>query len=222
MGSQQTGLNEGKVNDAIRQVTESQNHVMSELTKGFNDILKGMSDNWGTKDGVTWVTSSCVPALQDMGKQVAETLAKIGEVIQKVATAQASDTGNSMSINSAGTPALGGMNNNMKEKLSNGYVGIYEEFKADVDKYEAQCIEKVNTALAELQSKVIAKTDIAFNLVGQADKVSADCTIYINQVKNIINNGLTSLNADISAQVAKADTFVRDIQNAGLRGATGS
>ena len=110
----------------------------------------------------------------------------------------------------------------MKDKLDNGYVGIYEELKDDLLTKEGELITNFKEAMGKLQSQVVGACDTAFNLTGAADKVSSECTMYINKAMFVITNGLNSLNLDILQEVSKADTYVRDIQNAGLRGAVGS
>ncbi len=220
MGSSQTGLNPDKVNGALRVAARESNAVMDKIQQGFDNLLKGLKENWGTQDGKVWVEGECCSAIDKMTKQVSETLSKIAEVINKVALAQIGDTKNTQSVD--GPTATKVVNNkiDMNDKLSNGYIGVFDELKGDLAKDEADLIAKFQEAMGKLQSNVIAETDKAFNLVGQADKVSAECTIYINQAMNVIKKGLDNLNNDITTQVAKADTYVKDIQNAGLRGAT--
>lgn len=221
MGSQQTGLNPDKVNDALKTAKNQGDKVMDAVHNGFDAMLKSLKDNWGTQDGKVWVEGECLTAIKKMEDEIADTLTKIGDVINKVALAQLSDTKNSQKVN--GNQAIKKVNTKitMKDKLDNGYVGVYEELKGDLTTKEGELITNVDQAIAGLQTAVIGKTDIAFNLVGAADKVSAQCTTYIQRVQNIVKTGLTSLNNDISTQVGKADTYVRDIQNAGLRGALG-
>ena len=157
-----------------------------------------------------------------MTVKVSETLSKIALTINKVALAQLGDTKNTQTVDGPQETKTVTNAITMNDTLSNGYVGIYEELKGDLETKEGELIEKFDAAMGKLQTNVVSKTDDAFNLVGAADKVSAECTMYINEAKFVIKNGLDALNKDITTQVAKADTYVRDIQNAGLRGAVGS
>jgi len=219
MGSAQTGLNPDKVNSAIDTAKNSSNEVMTALENGFKDVFKSLKENWGTQDGKVWVEGDCTTAVNNISDKVAETLTKIGEVISAVGNAQLTDTTNTQKVKAAGAVDKKHVKGELNDKLNNGYVGVYDELTSDLTAKEEALITSVDAALAALQTKVIAATDVAFNLTGAADKVSAECTIYINRVKNIIDSGLKSLNSDISANVAKAESFVKDIQNAGLRGA---
>lgn len=223
MGSQQTGLNPSNVNSALSTAKKQSDNVMDELRTGFNNLLDNLAENWGTKDGKTWVEGECTTEINNMLTKVSDTLSKIASVINQVAVAQLGDTSNTQEINAAqATKTVKAQTKNMKDHLGNGYVGIYEELKGDLQTKEGELITSFKEAMGKLQSQVIEKCDVAFNLVGASDKVSSECTMYINKAMFVITSGLNSLNADITAEVSSADTYVRDIQNAGLRGAVGS
>ena len=224
MGSAQTGFNEAKINTAIGVVQEEQNNVMKVLTDGLNAIEKEMQDNWGTEKAVSWVSGEYLTAVTKLGTDVAETLAKIGTVIQQVGEAQASDTGNSVTINSAGTPTLGDITTTMYNALDSGkgYVGIYKELKPNVDAKGTELITNIKSALSKLQSRIVGELDKAFNKEGAADNVSAHATIYINKVIDIVTKGVDSLKTQLDEQIAGVETFEHSIQDAGLRGAQGS
>ena len=222
MGSNQTGLKPEEVNSAIDQALNSGNDVMNALEAGFKGILESLKSNWGTQDGKTWVEGPCCTEMDSIATKVAENLSKIGEVISAVGNAQIKDTSNAQACKAAspvGTKKVTGFQ--MNDKLSNGYIGVYSELLEDLKTKEDECLTKVDEKIGELQTRVIAKTDVAFNKVGAADKVSAECTIYINRVKTTISQGLTSLNTAITTNTSKADEFVKSIQDAGLRGANG-
>ena len=224
MGSAQTGYNEAKINAAIGVVQAEQNNVMTVLTNSINAIQKEMKDNWGTQKAVDWVAGDYKTAVTKLGADVAETLAKIGQVIQQVAAAQAADTGNTVSIDSAGTPTLGDITTDMFNALDSGkgYVGIYKELKPNVEAKGNELVKNVKEALARLQTRIVEELNHAFNKEGEADKVSAHATIYINKVIDIVQKGVDSIKSQLDEQIQGVETFEHSIQDAGLRGAQGS
>ena len=219
MGSAQTGLNKTEVDGAIGEAERCGAAVVETIKNGFIKMIKSLDENWGTQDGKNWVEGACQTEMNSVIEKAAQNLSKVGQVISAVANAQYQDTQNTQRARSAKDIEKKVVKETIDDHLSNNYVGVYTELQDDLKAKEQELITELDTKLGELQSKVIAKVDVAFNKVGAAGKVSSECTIYINRVKNIVRNGVSKLNGEISTNVAKADEFVKSIQDAGLRGA---
>ena len=217
MADRETGLSEELCNALQDTIENNNNLVMAACTKGFQGVLDKMGENWGTKDGVTWVGSSAIPAMEDMGKQIAKLLKQIGEVTRQTALVQSRDTGNMIQAKSVGLPCLGGLENKNQEVLSNGYVGIFEQLKGDVSSAANTAKSNVSTAIDTLKKEAKAKAGEAFHKTGQADAVATELEAYCEKVKKTVNEGLDSLNKQMNEQVANADSYVKSIQDAGLR-----
>ena len=217
-----TGFNEGKVNDCISTYNSEAKHVMEVLQKEFNAVLKALSSNWGTQEGMTFVTDTFVPNLKKTADETAQTLLQIGKVIKTTGEKQAADTKNAVSINEPQKAELGDLKNEMKEKLDNGYVGVYDTLKTDVASAHAQMVSNLDAALGRLQSNVVDKTNVAFVESGQADQVSAQITTFIQEIQTSIDTHFATLQTDIDTFTADADTYAHNIQQAGLRGSSAS
>ena len=216
-----TGFNETKVNDCIDEYNSQAKNVLKSVQTGFNSVLSALADNWGTQEGVTFVTDKFVPDLKKTGEQVADTILQIGKVIKTTGEQQAADTKNSVSINAPVKPELGELKNNMKDKLNNGFVGVYDDLKSKVASAHGDLVKDLDSALGKMQSQIQSKTDKAFQESGKADQVSAQIITYIQDIKTAIDTAFATLTANIDAFTADADTYAHQIQQAGLRsGAT--
>ena len=191
MGSNETGLNLNMVQSAMSTAEEEANNVQWVIEDGFSGIIGSLRNNWGTKDGKTWVEGECQKAMNEVCKKAASNLSTISEVIGAVANAQFQDTGNEERARSPIATEATELAETINDKLDNGYVGIYEELASDLKTAETNFNTAFSEAVGALQSKVIAKTNEAFHKSGQEDKVSAECTVYINRVRNIVKTGLT-------------------------------
>ena len=217
MGSNQTGLDPSLAGEAISTAVSCSNTVMEAVETGLKGILDSLKENWGTQDGKEWVEGDCTTEMNSISDQVAERLALIGKAIHSTATVDLSQTGNTQSVASPGAINAKHVQGELNDVLSNGFVGIFEELQTDAAAKGEELKTGVDAALGELQTRVIAAVDAAFNKVGQADEVSAKCMEYITQIQNIISKGLESLNTQIASSTKNADTFVKSIQDAGLR-----
>ena len=213
--AKEIGLNEEYVNEVIAEFNADAANVLEELTAKFNDVLKALADNWGTADAVKHVNDNVVPAFQKTGQQVAEMIKQIGATVKTTAERQASDTSNTMSVNMPSVGQLGGLNNLMKDKLDNGYIGVYEDLEKDVakaqEKLEAEVIEK----LEKLKNRLVDKCKVAFKDDGSSVAGAADT--YIAEVKAALQQGFATVKADIDGLTQSATQYARDIQAAGLR-----
>ena len=217
-----TGFNEAKVNDCIAEYNSQAKNVLKSVRDGFNDVLKALADNWGTQEGVTFVTDTFVPDLRKTGEEVAETIQQIGQVIKTTGEQQAADTKNAVSINAPQKPELGELKNNMKDKLGNGFVGVYDDLKSKVASAHANLVKDLDSALGKMQSQIQGKTDKAFQESGKADQVSAQIVTFIQQIKQAIDAAFATLQTNIDTFTADADTYAHQIQQAGLRSGAGS
>lgn len=217
-----TGFNEGSVNDCISTYNSEAKNVMNTLQTEFNKVLKALSSNWGTQEGMTFVTDTFVPNLKKTAEETAETLLQIGKVIKTTGERQAADTKNSVSISEPQKAEMGELKNEMKEKLDNGYVGVYDNLKSDVASAHATMVTNLDSALGRLQSNVVEKTNTAFVESGQADQVSAQITTFIQEIQASIDSHFATLQTDIDTFTADADTYAHNIQQAGLRGSATS
>lgn len=214
--AKEIGLNEEYVNEVIAEFNADAANVLEELTAKFNGVLKALADNWGTNDAVKHVTDNVVPAFQKTGQQVADMIKQIGTTVKTTAEKQAADTNNSMSVNAPSVGQLGALNNVMKEKLDNGYIGVYEDLEKDVataqEKLEKEVIEK----LEKLKNKVVDKCKVAFKDDGSSVANAADG--FIAEVKAALQQGFATVKTDIDGLTQSATQYARDIQAAGLRG----
>lgn len=212
------GLNEDLVNSIISDFNAQSATVLEELTEQFNNVLRSISDNWGTTDGVKHVEEKVVPAFQKTGEQVADTILQIGNTIKATAEKQASDTNNAVSINSPTKAQLGGLVNNMQDKLSNGYIGVYDTLESDVTKAQEKLGNQVLNKLEKLRDKVVDGCKQAFK--DEASTVAKAAETYIQDVRNILDQGFTQVKTDIEALTKDATKYANDIQLAGLREAS--
>ncbi len=210
------GLNEALVNEIMADFNAQSANVLEELTVQFNNVLTSISENWGTKDGVNHVGEKVVPAFQKTGQQVAQTILQIGTTIKNTALKQAADTNNSISVNAPVAAQLGALNNNMKDTLDNGYIGVYDTLEAEVSRAQEKLGNEVISKLEKLQSKVVSGCRDAFK--DEASTVAAATETYVQEVKSILQNGFTQVKTDIDALTKDATQYARDIQAAGLRG----
>lgn len=212
------GLKEETVNAVINTFNTQSATVLEELTKQLNNVLKSISDNWGTTDGVKHVEEKVVPAFQKTGEQVATTILQIGNTIRTTALKQAADTNNTISVNLPTQAQLGALVNNMQDKLPNGYIGVYDTLETDVAKAQEKLGSEVINKLEKLRSKVVDGCRDAFQ--DEASSVAASTETYIQEVKSILNQGFTQVKTDIDALTKDATKYARDIQAAGLRGSS--
>ena len=212
------GLNEELVNSIISDFNAQSASVLDELTEQLNNVLRSISDNWGTTDGVKHVEEKVVPAFQKTGEQVAETILQIGNTIRTTALKQAADTNNSISVNSPTKAQLGGLVNSMQDKLSNGYIGVFDTLESDVAKAQEKLGSQVISKLEKLRNKVVDGCRQAFK--DEASTVAASAETYIQEVKSILDQGFTQVKTDIDALTKDATQYARDIQAAGLRGSS--
>ena len=109
----------------------------------------------------------------------------------------------------------------MKEKLSNGFVGVYDDLKSKVSASHNDLVKELDQALGKMQTQIQGKTDKAFQESGKADQVSAQIVTFIQDIKTAIDSAFATLQTNIDAFTADADTYAHTIQQAGLRsGAT--
>lgn len=211
------GLNEELVNSIISDFNAQSASVLEELTEQFNNVLRSISDNWGTNDGVKHVEGKVVPAFQSTGEKVAEMILQIGNTIKITAEKQAADTNNAVSINSPTKAQLGGLVNNMQDKLSNGFIGVYNTLESDVTKAQEKLGNEVLSKLDKLKAKVVSGCNQAFQDEGTSAVVDA-ADNYIADVKTALNSGFESIKEEIISLTHDATQYSKDIQAAGLRG----
>ena len=221
MGSNQTGLNPQEVNNCISTANSQADIVWHLFTTSLQTIQTTVDQNWGTQKGKEWITGKLTPSLTDMITKAKTNLDAIGKVISAVGKAQLKDTGNSQAVNDSTDLAGFEISANTQDILDNGYVGVYENLVPDIESEVSKSTQSIAAALGELQTQVIAKTDVAFNKVGAADKVSIECRSYIKNIINIMNDGLKSLYTQVKQETSDADTFAKQIQDAGLRQSSG-
>ena len=104
----------------------------------------------------------------------------------------------------------------MQDKLSNGFIGVFDTLEADVSRAQDRLGSEVISKLEKLKNNAVNNCKDAFK--DDASTVSAAADTYILEVKNIINNGFTQVKTDIDALTKDATQYTRDIQAAGLRG----
>ena len=210
------GLNEDYVNKIMADFNSDSANVLDELTTQFNNVLKALSDNWGTTDGKIHVNDKVVTAFSKTGEQVAQAIQEIGKTIKRTAEKQAADTNNAISISEPTLATLGALVSNMQDKLSNGFIGVFDTLEADVSRAQDRLGTEVVSKLEKLKNNAVNNCKAAFK--DDASTVSAAADTYILEVKNIINNGFTQVKTDIDALTKDATQYARDIQAAGLRG----
>lgn len=213
---QYTGFSEDKVNSLMREFNKDSENLLEALTKQYNNVLEKLGENWGTHDSIQYVDENVITGFTQTGQQIAAVVQSIGATIQSVAQLQAADTNNSVSINDATLQQLGNLKNCQKEKLSNGFVGVYTELKSDVASAVANLGTEVKEKLAKLRSNLVANASVAFTDEG-VSKVSEQADTVIGTVQSKIEAQLTKLEEDVNTLTANASQYVKDIQAAGLR-----
>lgn len=213
---QYTGFSEDKVNSLMREFNKDSENLLEALTKQYNKVLDKLGENWGTHDSIQYVDENVITGFTQTGQQIAAVVQSIGATIQSVAQLQAADTNNSVSINDATLQQLGSLKNCQKEKLSNGFVGVYTELKTEVAAAVADLGTEVKEKLAKLRSNLVANASVAFTDEG-VSKVSEQADTVIGTVQSKIEAQLTKLEEDVNTLTANASQYVKDIQAAGLR-----
>lgn len=213
---QYTGFSEDKVNSLMREFNKDSENLLEALTKQYNKVLDKLGENWGTHDSIQYVDENVITGFTQTGQQIAAVVQSIGATIQSVAQLQAADTNNSVSINDATLQQLGNLKNCQKEKLSNGFVGVYTELKTEVAAAVADLGTEVKEKLAKLRSNLVANASVAFTDEG-VSKVSEQADTVIGTVQSKIETQLAKLEEDVNTLTANASQYVKDIQAAGLR-----
>lgn len=216
MGSNYTGFSEDKVNALMSQFNKDSNNLVDELTRQYNEILKKLGENWGTQDSIQYVDDTLIPGFTKTGEQIAQVVQSIGATIKSVAELQAQDTNNSVSIREAALQQLGSISNKQKEKLSNGFVGVYSDLISEVQAAAQNLGAEVKTRLETLKNNLVQNASEAFTDEGTS-KVSSDASSAIETVQSAIASQLEKLQSDVNELTANASTYVKDIQAAGLR-----
>ena len=213
---QYTGFSEDKVNSLMKEFNKDSENLLDELTKQYNKVLDKLGENWGTHDSIQYVDENVITGFTQTGQQIAAVVQSIGATIQSVAQLQAADTNNTVSISDANLQQLGNLKNCQKEKLSNGFVGVYTELKTEVGQAIAHLGTEVKEKLSRLRSNLVANASVAFTDEG-VSKVSEQADTVIGTVQSKIEAQLTKLEEDVNTLTANASQYVKDIQAAGLR-----
>ena len=213
---QYTGFSEDKVNSLMKEFNKDSENLLDELTKQYNKVLDKLGENWGTHDSIQYVDENVITGFTQTGQQIAAVVQSIGATIQSVAQLQAADTNNTVSISDANLQQLGNLKNCQKEKLSNGFVGVYTELKTEVGQAIANLGTEVKEKLSRLRSNLVANASVAFTDEG-VSKVSEQADTVIGTVQSKIEAQLTKLEEDVNTLTANASQYVKDIQAAGLR-----
>ena len=211
-----TGFSEGKVNQLMSKFNSDSENLLDELTKQFNKVIDALADNWGTQDAIQHVEETVIPGFTTTGNQISQVVQSIGNTIKQVAELQAADTNNSVSIAGAVAAPMGNITNKMKEKLSNGFVGVYSDLVTEVSAAVERLGEEVTEKLNKLRNNLVSNATDAFTDEG-ASKVASEADSAIATIQSSIAAALDQLKADVNTIAANATQYAKDIQNAGLR-----
>lgn len=215
-GKSVTGLNENYVTETIEQFNTDAETALEELTTKLNKVLAKIADNWGTADAVTHITDNVVPAFNNLEEKVADMIENIGKTIRNTGIQQAADSKNVITPTLARRPLPGVLINNMKDKLDNGYIGVYSTLKQEVTEAQEELITELLAKLAKLKQNAVEKCSKAFTDEGTSN-VAAKCDEFIEAIKNSINTSFGEVKNSIDELTSSATTFAKEIQSAGLR-----
>lgn len=220
-GKSVTGLNENFVTEAIEQFNTDAETALEELTLKLNKVLEKIADNWGTADAVTHITDNVVPAFKNLEEKVADMIEDIGKTIRNTGVQQAADSKNVINPSMAKRPLPGTIINKIKDKLDNGYIGVYSTLKQEVSEAQEELVTELLAKLAKLKQNAVDKCSKAFTDEGTSN-VAAKCDEFIEAIKNSINTSFGDVKNSIDELTSSATTFAKEIQSAGLRAAAGA
>lgn len=211
-----TGFSEAKVNSLMNQFNNDSDKLLDELTKQFNKVMDALGENWGTQDAVQHAEETIIPGLTTTGEQIAQVVQSIGATVKQVAELQAADTNNSVSIKGANIAPVGKVKNEMKEKLSNGFVGVYTELEAEVAAALENLGNEVNEKLTTLRNNLVSNATEAFTDAGTS-KVADEADSAIAVIQSKIAEAINKVKEDVNTIAKNANQYAKDIQAAGLR-----
>ncbi len=213
------GFSEELVNSAISQFNTDSQAADDTLNAGLNGIMNAIAEKWGTADGKKHVEDNVVPAFKTLENKVANSLKAIGKVIRSTAQQQARDTHNEVSISVPIDVTCGDIVNNVQDKLSNGYVGVYTEFEKKITEAFNTLNDNYGNAVMTLHDNLVAACSQAFTKAGTSAVAEAVDT-YVAEAKNNIKTTVGGILEELVSMAQQATTYAEQIQDAGLRSTT--